>query len=168
MTVEAFAIHAVDLPGGGSIGLCRMPGRSGDLAGDVAVIAAWSPRVVVSLTELQELEAHGAKRLASLLGATHRHLPIVDYGVPEADDTAWAGLRGELHAVLAAGGRVLLHCMGGCGRSGMIALRLMVERGEGAEAALARLRAVRPCAVETDAQGAWASAGHHQPAVRPK
>ncbi|MDH5531227.1 MAG: protein phosphatase, partial [Paracoccaceae bacterium] len=45
----------------------------------------------------------------------------------------------------------------GCGRSGMAVLRLMVEAGEPVDVALIRLRKVRPCAVETDAQLAWAS-----------
>ena len=40
----------------------------------------------------------------------------------------------------------------------MVVLRLMVDSGEAAEAALDRLRAARPCAVETDAQMAWAKA----------
>ena len=40
----------------------------------------------------------------------------------------------------------------------MAVLRLMFEAGEDAQAALIRLRAVRPCAVETEAQLAWASA----------
>ena len=53
----------------------------------------------------------------------------------------------------------MIHCFGGCGRSGMAALRLMVEAGEDADEALERLRAVRPCAVETDAQLRWARAG---------
>jgi hypothetical protein len=39
----------------------------------------------------------------------------------------------------------------------MIALRLMVEDGEAPDAALARLRAARPCAVETNAQMRWAT-----------
>jgi protein-tyrosine phosphatase len=47
--------------------------------------------------------------------------------------------------------------MGGCGRSGSVALRLMVETGEAAADAFIRLRAARPCAVETDAQYRWAS-----------
>jgi len=38
-----------------------------------------------------------------------------------------------------------------------MALRLMVEHGEAPNAALQRLRMVRPCAVETDAQQAWAA-----------
>jgi protein-tyrosine phosphatase len=49
--------------------------------------------------------------------------------------------------------------MGGCGRSGTAALRLMVEAGENPKAALQRLRAVRPCAVETPEQFQWAAGG---------
>ena len=44
----------------------------------------------------------------------------------------------------------------------MIALRLLVERGADPEAALKRLRAVRPGAVETDDQFAWAVAPGRQ------
>ena len=58
-----------------------------------------------------------------------------------ASNAALSALQGK--------GRVLIHCMGGCGRSGMAALRLMIEAGEAPGAALERLRAVRPCAVET-------------------
>ena len=38
----------------------------------------------------------------------------------------------------------------------MAALRLMIEVGEDPDAALKRLRAVRACAVETEAQMIWA------------
>ena len=41
----------------------------------------------------------------------------------------------------------------------MIALRLLVERGADGHDALANLRSVRPGAVETDDQLAWALAG---------
>ena len=60
---------------------------------------------------------------------------------------------------LARGEGLLLHCRGGQGRSGMIALRLLVERGEAPDAGLTRLRQARPGAVETAAQLAWASGG---------
>lgn len=171
MSIEPFTIHSVVLADGGEIGLSRMPGRSGRLADDVAVVTAWSPGIVVTLTQPHELTAHGAGALPQMLasaGIGHRQFPIVDFGIPAAGDAGWAELAPVLQATLDQGGRVLLHCMGGCGRSGMIALRLMVERGEAAESALTRLRAVRPCAVETEGQMDWASAGHHQPAVRPK
>jgi len=38
----------------------------------------------------------------------------------------------------------------------MAVLRLMIEAGEEAGDALARLRSLRPCAIETHAQMAWA------------
>jgi protein-tyrosine phosphatase len=157
---EPFSISFVAFDGGGRVGLAPMPGRGADLTADVDMIASWTPRLVVTLAEDKELAEKGAATLPQLLaarGIAHRSFPIVDYGAPQAGDAAWAAVSGDLHSVLDAGGGVLVHCMGGCGRSGMIALRLMVERGEAPEAALARLRAERPCAVETDQQLEWAS-----------
>ena len=55
--------------------------------------------------------------------------------------------------------------VGGCGRSGTAVLRLMVEAGEEASVALGRLRAVRPCAVETPEQFAWAAGGKGEGAL---
>ena len=77
---------------------------------------------------------------------------------------AWRALGANARRALAGGGRVLIHCRAGCGRSGMAALRLMIECGEAPDEALARLRAVRPCAVETGAQMAWAMAARRKPA----
>jgi ADP-ribosyl-[dinitrogen reductase] hydrolase len=50
---------------------------------------------------------------------------------------------------------VLLHCMGGLGRSGMVAARLLVELGEEPRTAIQRVRAARPGAIETAAQEAY-------------
>ena len=69
----------------------------------------------------------------------------------------WPGLSAQLHEILDEGGAVLVHCHGGHGRAGMVALRLLVERGEAPEAALKRIRAVRPGAVQTDGQYRWAA-----------
>jgi protein-tyrosine phosphatase len=160
--IEAFRIASVAIPPAAAIGLCRMPGRSGRLTDDVAAIAAWRPALVVSLTAADDLARHGADAMPALLavdGIGHRHFPVVDFGAPDFGDMTWRPLAAELHAALDASRRVLVHCLAGCGRSGMVALRLMVERGEAAEPALARLRAARPCAVETDGQLAWAAAG---------
>jgi Cyclin-dependent kinase inhibitor 3 (CDKN3) len=157
--IEPFAIATVSLTGGARIGLCRLPGRSDDLAGDVSVVRDWKPGIVVSMTEAAEMAEFGAGELPALLaanGIAWLHFPVVDFGVPTAETLPqWAILSAALHARLDAGEGVLLHCRGGLGRSGMIALRLLVERGEGVEAALARLRVARPGAVETEAQGAW-------------
>ena len=154
-----FGIGTVTLETGARLGICPLPGRWGDAAGDLARIRAWGPGVVVSMTESAEMARHGMAGLAGLLardGIGLAAFPIRDFGTPQrADD--WPGLARRLHAVLDSGGAVLCHCYGGQGRSGMVLMRLLVERGRDPAAALAALRAVRPGAVETAAQEAWAS-----------
>ena len=146
----------------GWLGICALPGGEGDYRGDLGAIHAWAPDLVLSLTSAAEMQA-GAARLANDLtkiGIAWRHMPVTDFGVPtEAEAALWPRLAAELGGWLERGGRVLLHCRSGCGRSGMVALRLMAEAGEAPEEALARLRRTRPCAVETEAQLAWATAG---------
>jgi hypothetical protein len=160
---QALSIGTLLLDGGGRIGICRLPGLLGDLRADIETIVGWSPRLVVSMTEMSEMDRCGSGQLSAELakaGIDWLHFPIRDYGAPNDDGAAaWPGLAGRLHQVLDDGGAVLLHCRGGRGRSGMIALRLLVERGAGTMSALARLRAARPGAVETEAQMAWASDG---------
>lgn len=158
MPVE-FTLYPLNV-GAGQIALSPIPGRSGSYEADLSALLHWSPDLVLTMTTLVELERMKAGDLGADLqavGVVWRHLPIADFGAPEgAVQRAWPDVAAEVAIVLAQGGRVLIHCFGGCGRSGMAALRLMVEAGEEMEAALDRLRAVRPCAVETEAQLAWA------------
>ncbi len=157
-----YEIFAMEL-GQGALALSAVPAHSGDLAADVDAVVAWGATLVVSATERDEMAALGAEDLPTLLrdtGIAWAHFPIRDFGVPEGDVAHhWARLSTLARSHLQKGARVLVHCRGGCGRSGMLVLRLMVESGEAAEEALQRLRAVRPCAVETDAQMAWATGG---------
>ncbi len=116
--------------------------------------------MVITLTEQHELARKGAGSLGQDLanaGIDWVHVPVPDFDVPAGLD--WIALRDRVLAALGRGERVLLHCFGGCGRSGMLALRLMIAAGEDPERAVARLRKVRPCAIETDAQMAWARSG---------
>jgi protein-tyrosine phosphatase len=158
---ETFTIATLPLAGGGRLGICPLPG-GGSLAADVAAIVAWKPSIVVSLTEQVEMERCGSGRLGAILGEAAIawfHLPIHDFAAPDCGShAAWPDLAARLHAILDRGGGVLLHCRGGRGRSGMIAMRLLVERGEAPAEALARLRSVRRGAVETEAQLDWAAA----------
>ncbi len=160
-TVEPFAIAWIDAPGGGRVGVCRLPGRSGALDADLARAAAEGAALVVSMTEAGEMAAKGAAALpetAARLGMGWRHFPIADYDAP--DGTAdWAPLSAELHALLDAGGAALLHCAGGKGRSGMVAARLLAERGLPVSEAISAVRAARPGAIETQAQEAWIGEG---------
>ncbi|MBM3615082.1 MAG: protein phosphatase, partial [Alphaproteobacteria bacterium] len=36
---------------GGVLGLCPMPGRTGDYAGDLAAVLGWRPSLVLTLAE---------------------------------------------------------------------------------------------------------------------
>ncbi|MEM8688044.1 MAG: protein-tyrosine phosphatase family protein [Pseudomonadota bacterium] len=155
-----FVIATLELETGGRLGVCPLPGRYTPLQKDLATIMAWDPSAVLSMTERDEMEEFGSWGLGALLaerGVKWMHLPIRDYSGPSGKNAEdWQALSPQLHETLDAGGGVILHCRGGIGRSGMIALRLMVERDVDPDQALDRLRAARPGAVETDAQRLWA------------
>jgi protein-tyrosine phosphatase len=158
-----FTIATVSLANGARIGICPLPGRGGNLDTDMVELLRWKPDAVISMTEWHEIKGAGSADLPDRLadaGVLWRHLPIADYGGPKGTSAAvWPRLSKELHDILDRGGAVLTHCYGGHGRSGMVTLRLMVERGEEPAAALARIRAVRPGSVEADEQFAWAASG---------
>lgn len=144
----------------GNLGLCPMPGKEGGLLADVSQIVAWKPDLVLTLLEQGEMTALGVAGLPEELRKASigwRHLPIPDFGTPKGN--GWEPLAKEISTLLARGGRVIIHCRAGCGRTGMIAARLMVAVGEPPEIALSRLRTARPCAIETKAQMRWAFAG---------
>ncbi|MFN3260353.1 MAG: protein-tyrosine phosphatase family protein [Pikeienuella sp.] len=132
----------------GLLGLCRLPG-----AADFAAIRSWRPDA--ALTLISEGELSRRPDLSEGFGAAWLHLPIPDFGTP--DEADWAGFAPRLHALLDGGGRLLIHCRAGLGRTGMIAARLLAERGESAP--VETIRAARPGAVETAAQAAFARAG---------
>lgn len=147
--------------GTGRIGISGLPGAGGALAEDVATIGEWGATLVFSMVSDAELD-QGNVALLSEMAASHgidwRHLPVPDFGVPSVTVAAmWTEAAARAHRILDVGGNVLVHCRGGCGRSGMAALRLLVERGEAPDVALARLRTARACAVETEAQFKWAA-----------
>ena len=155
----AFEIHHLPV-GGGTLALSPMPGRTRHYHTDWLHLLDWRPDLVITMTTQAELERKGAGTLGTDL-ANERigwvHAPVADFGVPQ--DLDWPALRDRVLALLAGRGRVLVHCFGGCGRSGMVVLRLMIAAGEAPDAAIARLRTVRPCAVETDDQMTWARKG---------
>ncbi|MFO7759281.1 MAG: protein-tyrosine phosphatase family protein [Roseovarius sp.] len=157
-----FVIHALHV-GGGTLALAPLPGASGDYGADMAHLRDWKPALVITLVTPEEIAECEAFTLGTDLqeaGTRWISYPIQDFGTPAPDQfAAWPDASEMMRAALKGGGRVMIHCNGGCGRSGMVALRLMVETGEAPDAALDRLRAVRPGAVETAAQMAWARRG---------
>ena len=147
--------------GQGLLGISPCPGRAGFYEADLAAIQRWQPVLVVSLISYEELDRVAPTLSFDLKAAdiAWRHLPTADYDTPSE---GWGYISTVVHGELEDGRKVLLHCMGGCGRSGTAALRLMIEAGEAADPALNRLRQVRPCAVETPEQFLWASQAFNQ------
>ncbi len=143
---------------GGRIAISPQPGRSGTYDADFKALLAWGPDLVISLTTEAELQSQGAKDLAfdlALYGIDRLHLPITDFATPDFGDR-WPALSRAFQTRLTKGHSILIHCLAGCGRSGMIALRLMVDAGQDPAQALKTLRQARPCAVATDSQRHWA------------
>lgn len=158
-------IHALSV-GNGILALSGLPGVGGNYASDIDHLREWKPGLVISLTTETEMIACNAAALGNDIqsgGSRWAHLPIDNFGAPPADTLAfWPAARNAAIATLNGGGRVLVHCHGGCGRSGMIALRLMIEIGEAPQKAFTRLRAVRDCAIETEAQMLWSTDAKNQ------
>lgn len=184
MTSDDSPIRIAELPTpvGGLLGMTICPGKhaptsvSGhgwarDLATDVAAIRTWGASSVVTLMESWELDRYAVSSIAQVVqaeGMAWFHLPIVDGRAP---DSEWLREWSEhncrkLFQRLAQGDRVLVHCLGGRGRTGTVAAMLMMEAGVSAKDAIDRVRAIREGAVETEEQEKFLfayQAGHSSP-----
>jgi protein-tyrosine phosphatase len=156
MTKEAFEIFELSGFADGRLALCRQP----DGETEYKVIDQWKPSIVVTLTHETEFSTTSPFLPQRFTEADYDwlHLPIVDFGVPNHNEkNLWNETLKQLVDILKQDGRILVHCKGGQGRSGMLLLKLLVLQGESGEVALKRIRDIRPNAVETDTQYAWAT-----------
>ena len=69
-----------------------------------------------------------------------------------ADRHAFTELIDDLHAELASGRNVTVHCKGGLGRSGLVAACLLVRTGLGPDDAIDVVRTHRPGSIQTSSQ----------------
>jgi len=150
----------------GLLGLTFCPGKHGDslngapwardLEVDLAALKAWGAGLVVTLMERHEFAILGVPDLDTRIaahGMDWEYLPIPDQGTPKgAFEAAWPEICAELLARFETGGRVILHCRGGLGRTGLVAALLLIEAGMPADEAIRAVRRLRPRAIETTAQ----------------
>ena len=141
----------------GRLAVSPLPGSSmiqRSPAADLATIRQEGVDQIVCLMEDHEFVKWDA---AELLGSYQRagfgvqRFPIPDHGVCDVADmraiVRWLSDR------LAGGDSVLVHCVGGLGRSGIVAACYLVAEGLSAEQAIAEVRLVRsPYAIETAEQ----------------
>jgi protein-tyrosine phosphatase/nicotinamidase-related amidase len=146
-----------------SIGITICPGRRDrrrDLEADLALLVDEGVTRLLSLLPDTELEWAGVGDLparARAMGIDYRQFPVPDQGVPSLEDARdmvrWC------REGVAAGGRVVISCLGGLGRSGTIASCYLVEKGHSAPQAISAVRRARgPRAVETRSQEAFVAA----------
>ena len=90
-------------------------------------------------------------------GFDARHVPILDQKVPSTEQAR--ELVAELRRLTADGEAVLLHCVGGLGRSGLVAGCYLRAVGLGPDAAISEVRRARSTrAIESEAQEAFVRA----------
>ena len=162
-------LDAADTGLAGSIGLTIAPGKKDgflwdrDLDTDLARLRdEYKCDLIVSLMEPHEYEWLGIADLferASEHGIDPIRFPIKDVSVPPPEAMPrFIELIEEILAAARVGKTVVIHCLGGLGRSGTVAAACLVALGHPPARAIARVRDVRPGAVETPAQERWVQA----------
>lgn len=119
-------------------------------AGANAVITLM-PDAELAANQLSDLGERCAKYGLELL-----HLPVADEQVPRDDfDAAWGRHREQIISLLADNATLAIHCKGGSGRTGLIAARILIDLGLAREAAVQRVQALRPKAIQHPAHVSW-------------
>ncbi len=165
--LHALPIATIPLAGGqGALGVTFCPGKSDslasdglwsrDLATDLSSLRAWGAQALVTLLEEHEFDLLHVQDLgdkAESAGLDWYHLPIPDMAAPGWQfERRWVYAGVRLRRLLRRGGRVVIHCRVGLGRSGAIAARLLVELGMPPAEAISQVRKARPGAIQTSEQ----------------
>jgi len=130
----------------GKLAVMSRPGLYGSLEDDLAYLREQQVGAIVSLTDTPlPAEAIRRRELAYL------HEPVTDFTAPAPEqlDRIMDFIAGQTER---AGRLVLVHCGAGLGRSGTVAAAFLVRSGMEPRAAVARVRELRPFAIETEEQ----------------
>jgi len=138
-------IDTLDLGAGrGQIGMTICPGKRGaseygaqwkrDLATDIAIIRAWGASTLLTLMESEEMRLLGIETIGEIAKKSSLHwyqLPIIDGSIPDNRfDTAWPHVGRTILNSLRSDEKIVVHCRGGLGRTGMIVSALLIEDGK--------------------------------------
>lgn len=153
---------------GGAVGVTFAPGKhqaiamtgvwKRDLSVDLQTIKEWGASDLITLLEPWEFEELKITELSNQAinhGLRWHWLPITDGAAPdERFLKPWESLMPALLKGLGAGEKVVVHCKGGLGRAGTVACLLLLSSGSARDAddAMAKVRAVRRGAIETQVQ----------------
>ncbi len=145
---------------GGTLWVSRLPGSAErDADSDVRALRDFGIQRVFCLSPRSSLVSlHGAQsylsEAATQFGSRFHLVDVPDHDVPREPEAFDEFVR-EADAALLDGQSILVHCVGGCGRTGIFCACLMVRRGLGAREAIESFRAQRGCGPETLPQLAY-------------
>lgn len=105
-------------------------------------------QAVVTALDNTELAAKNVSELGVItqqLGMKWFQVEIEDDCAPDTEFmTKWQLASPDLHAILAEGGKVAMHCMGGSGRTGLLAAHLLLEKEWALDDIVREVQALRP------------------------
>jgi protein-tyrosine phosphatase len=172
LRVDFIDAQSMTLPG--RIGLTFAPGKKQphsltgswerDLDADLERLRShWHTDVLVSLIEEHEFTALG---IATLREQAQEHgieviwFPIRDVSIPTSMEE-FAAMVKVTHEVLSQGKTVVIHCMGGLGRTGLVAAAILVYSTDlTPQEAIAVVRRAREGTIQTREQELFVSSFH--------
>ena len=107
------------------------------LSDDIAYYKSQGVTKVISLLHAQEIEKLGMmmeSQACEMHGIKFENFPITDMSVP--DEARLKTLQQRLKAEVEQGEAIAIHCHGGRGRAGIVAITLLVEHGYEADTAI--------------------------------
>ncbi len=138
LPVEAAALVLTPCPGTKELGLVESIQQLKD-AGVKAIVTA------LTTEEMQSKQVEELGSLAQAQGMLWIHLPIEDDSVPdEMFALNWPSVSPQLQNLLKQGGKVVLHCMGGSGRTGLLAGHLLLDMNWELDTIISEVQALRP------------------------
>lgn len=158
METKKLWVDFVETRTNGKIGMTILPGRKDwnrDLDEDIRRIEEENIEALVCLITENEYEFYGVPELKKRYSESKlevRYHPIIDQGIPKKEHLLetldW------IEEKLTKGKNVLLHCVGGLGRTGLVAASYLVEKEEiKPEIAIKKVRKARSeRAIETKQQ----------------
>ncbi len=129
--------------------LTPCPGtKEASLDDSLAQLKEQGVTVIVTALDNHEMAEAGVAELgekAQALGIKWFQTPIEDDRAPGSEFAAgWKAISPELHQAMEAGEKIAMHCMGGSGRTGLLAANLLLEKGWDLETIRREVQALRP------------------------
>ncbi|CAH0534168.1 hypothetical protein VST7929_02076 [Vibrio stylophorae] len=129
--------------------LTPCPGTQGsNLEESLLQLQALGVRAIVTALTEQEMANHQLSHLGQTietLGIDWLHAPIEDDQTPDAAFLQnWLEQSKQLKDHLSKGHTIALHCMGGSGRTGLLAAHILLEQGWDEQSIVEKVQALRP------------------------